>query len=87
VCTFIPFKELRKKVSLCWKFYSKHVQHLAGMQLPEKYKDNFDPSLETSKLFLYFSGSCIPANESVFILLALYLHWHSVTDSSIIKGY
>ena len=29
------------------------------------------PSLETSKLFLYFSGSCIPTNESLFILLAL----------------
>jgi hypothetical protein len=27
--------------------------------------------VETSKFFLYFSGSCIPANESLFILLAL----------------
>ena len=26
---------------------------------------------ETSKFFLYFSGGCIPTNESLFILLAL----------------
>ena len=46
---------------------------LVGMQLPEKYKENFDvsselrpfvtpdegPSLETWKFSLYFSGSCI----------------------------
>jgi hypothetical protein len=65
------------------------------MQLPEKYKENFDvlsgvtgggrentpaqfsrpplvtpdegPSLETSKLSLYFSGSFIPINESLLI--------------------
>jgi hypothetical protein len=39
---------------------------LVGMQLPEKYKENFDegPSLETSKFSLYFSDSCIPTNES-----------------------
>ena len=29
------------------------------------------PSLETSKFSLYFSGSCIPTNESLFILLTL----------------
>ena len=29
------------------------------------------PSLETSKFSLCFSGSCIPTNESLFILLAL----------------
>jgi hypothetical protein len=29
------------------------------------------PSLETSKFSLYFSGSCTPTNESLFILLAL----------------
>jgi hypothetical protein len=28
-------------------------------------------SLETSKFSLYFSGSCIPSNESLFILLTL----------------
>jgi hypothetical protein len=62
---------------------------MIGMQLPEKYKENFDvssegptsgvwpvtpdqgPSLETSKFSLYFSGSCIPTNESLFILLPL----------------
>jgi hypothetical protein len=60
---------------------------LVGTQLPEKYKENFDvlnecPYLElqgafarTSKLFLYFTGSCIPTNKSLFILLD-YLHWH-----------
>ena len=50
------------------------------MELLEKYKQNFDvscegpdegPSLKTSKFSLYFSGSCIPTNESLFILLAL----------------
>jgi hypothetical protein len=54
------------------------------MQLPEKYKEKFDvsrsvsitnrdegPSLETSKFSLYFSGSYIPTNESLFIVLAL----------------
>jgi hypothetical protein len=43
------------------------------MQLPAKYKENFDvlsgklvgPSLETSKFSLYFSGSCIPTNETL----------------------
>jgi hypothetical protein len=33
------------------------------------------PSFETSKFSLYFSGICIPTNESL-LLLALYLHWH-----------
>jgi hypothetical protein len=47
---------------------------LVGMKLPEKYKENFDvsnegPSLETSKYSLYFPGSCIPTNESLFIQL------------------
>jgi hypothetical protein len=28
------------------------------------------PSLETSKFSSYFSGSCIPTNESLFIILA-----------------
>ena len=57
---------------------------LVGMQLPEKYKENFDvssdgpssrvteyqegPSLKASKFSLYFSGSCIPTNESLFLL-------------------
>ena len=31
---------------------------------------------ETSKFFLYFSGTCIPTNESLIILLAVYLHWY-----------
>jgi hypothetical protein len=52
------------------------------MQLPAKYKENFDilsegpssgvsitpdkgPLFETSKFSLYFSGSCIPTNESL----------------------
>ena len=67
---------------------------LARMQLPEKYKENFDvssegpssevtsqedhwlvtpdkgPSLKTSKFSaIYFSGSCIPTNESLFKIL------------------
>jgi hypothetical protein len=56
---------------------------LVGMQLPEKYKENFDVSREgpssgvtysrrrafarKSKFSLYFSGSCIPTNESLLI--------------------
>ena len=53
---------------------------LVGMQLPEKYKENFDVSsegplsgvtspLETSKFSLYVSGSFISSNESVFIII------------------
>ena len=52
---------------------------LVGMQLPEKYIRRIStfrakalrleldegPLLETSE-FLYFSGSCIPTNESLF---------------------
>ena len=66
---------------------------LVGMWLPEKYKDNFDvssealrptpdegPSLETSKFSLYFSGSCIPTNESLFILLPLPTLTQTVQD-------
>jgi hypothetical protein len=49
---------------------------LVGMQLPEKYKENFDVSsegrtnfpLKTSKFSLYFSGSCIHTNESLLLL-------------------
>ena len=42
---------------------------LVGMQLPEKYKENFDISSEgPSSDSLYFSGSCIPTNESLFIV-------------------
>ena len=48
---------------------------LVGMQLPEKYKENFDegPSLETSKFSSYLSGSCIPTNESLSIF-STFLH-------------
>ena len=55
---------------------------LVGMQLPEKCKENFDVSSEgpssgvTSSVI---SGSCIPTNESLFILLALYTY--TGTDS------
>ena len=53
---------------------------LVGMQLPEKYnirristRDSLTslvtrdegPSVETSKFSLYFSGRCIPTNESL----------------------
>ena len=51
---------------------------ITGRELPETYKEKFDvssedpsrkvsrgPSLETSNLSLYFSGSCIPTNESL----------------------
>ena len=56
---------------------------LVGMQLPEKYKENFDvsnedegppdegPSLKTSKFSLYFSSSCIPNNESLLYNLSM----------------
>ena len=56
---------------------------VGGMQLPEKYKENFDvssegppsgvtPSLEFLEIILmYFWYSCIPTNESLFILLTL----------------
>jgi hypothetical protein len=46
---------------------------LAGMQLPEKYKENFDVSSETTKFSLLYIilSSYIPTNESLFILLAL----------------
>jgi hypothetical protein len=49
---------------------------LVGMQLPEKYKENFDvlsegpssgPSHETSKFCLYFSSSSISTNESLLM--------------------
>jgi hypothetical protein len=58
---------------------------LVGMQLPEKYKENFEYFLADRTFFsisiiyfeyfsayriffsLYFSGSCIPTNESLFI--------------------
>ena len=45
---------------------------LVGLKQPDKYKENFDVSSEgpSSKLSLYFSGSCIPTKESLFILLA-----------------
>ena len=54
---------------------------LVGMQLPEQYKENstfrakalrlellvsYD-SLQTSKFSLYFTSSCIPTNEGLFI--------------------
>jgi ribulose 1,5-bisphosphate carboxylase large subunit-like protein len=55
---------------------------LVGMQLPEQYKENFDvssegpssgvtivsyDSLQTSKFSLYFTSSCIPTNNGLFI--------------------
>jgi hypothetical protein len=60
------------------------------MQLPEKYKENFDVSsedpssglsFETSKFSLYIPGSCIPTNESLFILLTLPTLAQTVQDS------
>jgi hypothetical protein len=63
---------------------------LVGMQLPEKYKENFNvssdglssavtpdegPSLETSKFSLNFSDICIPTNyESFFESIASLLN-------------
>jgi hypothetical protein len=42
---------------------------LVGMQLPEKYKENFERKpAKTSKFFLYFP--VVSTNESLFILLA-----------------
>jgi hypothetical protein len=40
------------------------------------------PSLETSKFSLYFSGSRIPTNESLFILLALPTLEQTVQDQN-----
>jgi hypothetical protein len=61
---------------------------LVGMQLPEKYKDNFDVSsegptnfpLKTSKFSLYFSGSCIPTNEAMKACYCWHylVHWHKL---------
>ena len=44
------------------------------------------PSLETSKFSLYFRGSCIPTNESLFILLALPALAQTVHDVNF-RGY
>jgi hypothetical protein len=71
---------------------------LVGMQIPEKYKENFDvssegpssgitnqgPSLETSKFSLYFSGSCIPTNEILFILLTRPTLAQTVEDCNVV---
>jgi hypothetical protein len=65
---------------------------LTGIQLLEKYKENFDVSLpdqgqglsiETSKFSLYFSGSCIPINPKLSCYYWHYLytiHWQTVQD-------
>jgi hypothetical protein len=47
-----------------------YKQTFAGRDatIPEIYKWNL---VESSKFHWYFSGSCIPTNESLFILLAL----------------
>ena len=68
---------------------------LIGIQLPEKYKENFDvpsealspsglpepegPSLETSKISLHCSGSCIPIN------LQLSYQWNPTFKSFTIR--
>ena len=57
----------------------KKLNSLVGMQLPEKYKENFDVTSEgpssgitqNVKILLIFSGSCIDTNESLFKLLTL----------------
>jgi hypothetical protein len=84
------------------QYYNKNKLSLVGMQLPEKYKENFDASsregpswysvtldeglsLETSKFSLYFPGSCIPTNESLFILLAQPIHCHRQLKNTIIS--
>jgi hypothetical protein len=71
-----------------------HKLSLLGMQLREKYKENFDVSSEAAsssnsrrrafarnvEILLIFSGSCIPTNESLFILLTLPTLTQTVQD-------
>ena len=40
-----------------------------------KKNEDQEPSLETSKFSLYFSGSCIPINSNLSYYCH-YLHWH-----------
>ena len=70
----------------------KTTLSLVGMQLPEKYKDKFDVPSEVEGNFptrrafarnvevrlVYFSGSCIPTNESFVIIGTT----HTGTDCS-----
>jgi hypothetical protein len=45
------------------------------MQIPEKYKENFDvwseglPAKRQNSPLIYFSGSCIPTNESLHVII------------------
>jgi hypothetical protein len=54
--------------------YLKNIKRISTFRAPSSgvtVTPDEGPSLETSKFSLYFSGSCIPTNESLFILLAL----------------
>ena len=62
----------RRQTRAVSSFSQKHslLQAFVGMQLLEKYKENFDVSSEgpLSKFSSYFSGYCIPTNENIFLL-------------------
>ena len=47
--------------------WNKNIRRISLFQAKVRWKT----SLETSKFSIYFQGSCIPTNESLFILLAL----------------
>jgi hypothetical protein len=54
--------------------YLKNIKRISTFRAPSSgvtVTPDEGPSLETSKFSLYFSGSCTPTNESLFILLAL----------------
>jgi hypothetical protein len=54
-------------IKLCLQAYDRHKYILNKLSLVGLQ----GLSLKTPKFSLYFSGSCIPTNESLFILLAL----------------
>ena len=53
------------------RFYMFSIKAHVIFPTPAIVTPDEEPSLETSKFYLSFSGSCIPTNESMFILLAL----------------
>jgi hypothetical protein len=65
-----------------WKIYKENfdVNFARRLVTPDK-----GPSLETSKFSLYFSGSCIPTNKGLFILLADYLYTLAKTVQDILN--
>ena len=49
----------------------KNIRRISTFRAKSLRSDRPDegPSLETSKFSLYFSGSCIPSNESLLLLV------------------